>query len=254
MGEGKLKVDYYCINLPSAIARRETISQQASAAGIEIIFVEAVLGSDVDVESCKYYDRKRRLKYDDDLFPNEVACFLSHRKALIDFYNSSADYAVVLEDDAGFDSDMPQKVQELINKVQGFDALNLYKENCGSVLKKCVDLDFASILVHSKLTFRAVGYLYTKKGVAKLLTSLDNFYQPIDTHIGFSWRYNLTLAGVEPSIIQHRDHKQSTIGDRENSQRFSLKNKVNCRLERVAESLSKRLWAFVVAARIQLKK
>ncbi len=241
-------IRYYCINLPDEIKRRESIEEIGKTAGISIKFVAAISGKEINLQTCTSYDHRRRAQFAKDLTPNEVACVLSHKKALNEFLMSDHDYAVILEDDAEFDNDFHKKVTTIATRVKRFDTVNLYAT--GKLLSESGDLEFSKIIVHTKLSFRAVAYLYSRDGAQKVVDSLSQFYHAYDTHLSFPWRYGLLSVGVTSPIVRHPDFDVSTIGERLSDKIPGLAPWFRRRSERIIHSLMKRIWARVVANKV----
>jgi GR25 family glycosyltransferase involved in LPS biosynthesis len=78
------------------------MEELAARYSLPLEFVEAVEGGAVNYDlSGKFgYDRKTRNRAFHDLEKNEIACLLSHKKALERFLSGADDYCIVLEDDA----------------------------------------------------------------------------------------------------------------------------------------------------------
>jgi GR25 family glycosyltransferase involved in LPS biosynthesis len=67
---------FICINLDRAPERRRAMETKARHAGIELQFIQAIDGSELNLDDVPGYDRKGRLQYAQDLKPGEVACVL----------------------------------------------------------------------------------------------------------------------------------------------------------------------------------
>jgi len=245
-----MSIKYYCINIAKETTRRDRIEAIGTVAGIPIEFITAVSGKNIDPQSCEGYDDHRRKLFAKSLTPNEVACVLSHKKALNAFLSSDHEFAVILEDDADFDKDFNQKVSMIAKRVKGFDTVNLYSK--GKFLSESGDLVFTRVIVHAKLSFRTVAYLYSKNGAKKVLKSLNRFYHPYDTHLGFAWRYGLYSVGIYPPIARHPEMTISTIGDRLSDEIPGFSPWLIRRAESIIVSLVQRIWARVVTQKVTI--
>jgi glycosyl transferase family 25 len=107
---------YYVVNLKHSTRRLSDISEKFRSAKLEFTRIEAVYGKDFDlvklIQDGIYSPHTSPKRW---LNPAEIGCYLSHRKVWEQFLSDSADYAVVLEDDATFDPDFHNKVQALIS-------------------------------------------------------------------------------------------------------------------------------------------
>ena len=116
---------YLCISLPWAKERRRAILSQAEKTGIDVEFVEAIAGKDLPAEVPEYDRKKRFVTFNYDLMPNEIACVLSHRKAMREFLESGAEYGVIMEDDAVFAENIAAAVQEVTERLTGWEIAKL---------------------------------------------------------------------------------------------------------------------------------
>ena len=214
---------YLCINLPQAETRRQAITAQAQKLGLDIQFVEAVAGRDLPADVPEYDRAERRKRYHYDLTPNEIACALSHRKALQTFLDSAADYAVIMEDDALLAENFNEGIREVIEQLHGWEVAKLYTDD-GSRLYPleaesggCVRAVFPS-----KILWVAVGYLYTRSGAEKLQAEPSAISLAADARIGhLLLERDIPTIGISPSLITTSDpnNEQSTIDTAESSRK-----------------------------------
>ena len=241
---------YLCINLPWAEERRKSITTQAAKVGINVQFVEAIAGKDLPAEVPEY-DRAERFKcYHNDLTRNEIACTLSHIKALKIFLASDAEYAVIMEDDALIANNIKQSVHELTHSLRGWEVAKLYTDD-GGTLYSLGDTEGKDSCVRAifpkKLLWVAVGFLYTRVGAQKLLAELNTFSLAADVQIGhILLKKNIPTIGITPSLITTSDpnNENSTIGTvdcpRENVGHRSLLQYLRYRLSVVEISRAKK--------------
>lgn len=245
-------MNYYCINLKSATIRKCKISEQAKDASIDIIYIEAIEGKNLDINAISSYNKLKRSRYMYDMEPNEIACTLSHRLALEKFLDDPYPYCVVLEDDAIFPESIHADIANLLDKVKGFDLLKLESRDAKGY--EIGQVDGTRIMLPLKGGNGATGILYTKSGARKLLASLEDFYFPFDTHIGLSWESRLLCAACWPSLIAEDKRSQSSIGGRTGTKRKpGLYPWMLARYERVVHSLMKRIHFLVIKQRKTIK-
>lgn len=209
-------VIYLCINLPQSEDRRCSISEQAQKIGLDVQFVEAIAGKDLPPH-VPDYDREERLKrYSYDLTPNEIACVLSHRKALCAFLESKAEYAVIMEDDALLDPNIKEGVSEIIQQLHGWEAVKLYEDAECTLYP--LENNAEGVLVHAvmprKLLWGAVGWLYSRSAAKKLVEAMQTFSLAADAQIGhILLEQGIPSMGVTPSLISTSDphNERSTI-------------------------------------------
>lgn len=223
-------VIYLCINLPQSEDRRCSISEQAQKIGLDVQFVEAIAGKDLPPHVPDYDREERRKRYSYDLTPNEIACVLSHRKALCAFLESKAEYAVIMEDDALLDPNIKEGVSEIIQQLHGWEAAKLYGDDEG-VLYSLGDEVGSCAAVHAvfprKILWSSLGWLYTRSAAQKLLEGMRTFTLAADAQIGhILLEQGIPCIGVSPYLISTSDpHNESSTIDTSEQQRADQKRR-----------------------------
>lgn len=201
---------YLVINLPRSEQRREAMLKQASSFGLDVQIVPAVDGAELDLEhSSKYgYDeRARKRRHTTGLLPNEIACLLSHRKALQTFLDSAADYAVIMEDDALLAPNFKEGISELMDHLSGWEVVKLFTDD-GELYPLMPPCDEAPVhpVFPRKLPWVAVGYLYSRRAAKVVLAGMKHFWRPADAQIGkILIDKHIPTIGVTPGLIHSAD-------------------------------------------------
>lgn len=206
---------YLAINLPWSTQRRESILSQAQRFQLNIRIVEAIDGKKLSKEDAAAYSVEyRRRIYHDDLTDNEIACVLSHRKALKQFLDSDADYAVIIEDDAKLAPLFCEGIHELTHHLKGWEIAKLYTSEgkLFPLLPHCPQAPVQPVFP-KKILWMAIGYMYTRKGAQALYDSMQRFSEPADVLIArLALAQGIPTIGVEPSLVQiHSLGRQSDI-------------------------------------------
>ena len=206
---------FFCINLRSATERRAAVEEQARRLGIEVQFVEAVVGKELPAEVSAYDKRDRARTHTYDLSPNEIACTLSHIKAMEAFLASGAEYAVIMEDDIIFEPKLKEGLHELTHHLKGWEAAKIYTADDAGRL---YDLGDKGEHVHAvfprKIMWGSVAWLYTRRAVEQLLPEMQPFSRSSDAQIGYVLlEKQIPTIGVQPRLIATSDpnNEQSTI-------------------------------------------
>ena len=198
---------YLCISLPWAMERRQAILSQAEKTGVDVEFVEAIAGKDLPAEVPEY-DRKERFKaYGSELKPNEIACMLSHKKAMRVFLESGAEYGVIMEDDAVFADNIAAAVQEVTEHLTGWEIAKLNTDD-NSKLYSIGDEggELTRAVFPKKLLWVAVGWIYTRRGAERMLEALQTFSLPADVQLGHCiLKRHIPTIGITPSLITTSD-------------------------------------------------
>lgn len=122
----------YVINLPDSTSRFSRISEDLKKHGIEPTRIDAIDGRQSSPTDFSTYNKQRTLsRHGRDLTGGEVACYLSHIKALTEFIESDARHALILEDDATFAPCFGSFISELSTALENYknwDAVNLVEK------------------------------------------------------------------------------------------------------------------------------
>jgi glycosyl transferase, family 25 len=233
---------FYCINLKRDIERRAKMLEAASTSGIDLIFIDATEGSGIDIENSTSlgYDRSTRLTAFSDMSKNEIACLLSHKRALQNFLAGQQEFAVVLEDDAALAQDFSSAIEGLTHNVINWDIIKLECRRQSPKGLMIVPVDETHKIYVPLDSEGTTGLLYSRVGAEKTLSSLNTFSQAFDTHLGFAWKYDLRIAQIFPSLVWERRDDVSSIGNR---QRAHTGKSWRARWLRLQHSVCKRLHA-----------
>jgi glycosyl transferase family 25 len=101
----------YLINLDRATDRLELMQKEFEKCEITYERISAVDAKTLDSSTYKVKN-----KYDRDLVPGEIGCYLSHVKTLETFLASENDFALIIEDDAILVNDFKSAVEKAMNQ------------------------------------------------------------------------------------------------------------------------------------------
>lgn len=211
----KQSILYLAINLPWSHERRQSILTQAQSLGLNMEIVEAVDGKDIVAKDMDCYDLATRRRYFySDLTGNEVACVLSHRKALKRFLDSDADYVVIVEDDAELAPHFNEGVKELTDHLRGWQVAKLFSADgkLYPLLPHCEQAPVQPVFP-KKILWMSIGYMYTREGAQALYEGMQHFFQPADVLIAqYVLEHKIPTISVAPGLVQvHPVGKQSDI-------------------------------------------
>jgi glycosyl transferase family 25 len=193
--------------------------------------IPAVDGSQLtDAELFSHYDpNKNSSKYFTPLNKSEIACFLSHRKALQQFVEEGdSDLAIVLEDDVEFVCDPRALLESLANLLAGKNSpivVKLYSVRpiLADVLALLSD---GFSLTYSKLPpLGAQAQVFNMAGAKRFLESTEHFHLPVDVAIQQWWNFPFEVLTVQPNLVTHQADQVggSTITE---GKRLSLSSKL----------------------------
>jgi GR25 family glycosyltransferase involved in LPS biosynthesis len=156
------------INLERSNNRKEILEKTLNENDLKFMRIEAIDGNEIDVESIRshYHVNPKMNKY-------EIACALSHYKALEEVKTKKYEVALILEDDCNFEY-MKYKTLPLSKLVKIKDDWETI-QIAGTYSKKRF---FEMISLQEELLegndAGAIAYLINQKGVDKIL---KNFYE-----------------------------------------------------------------------------
>lgn len=248
-------VMYLVINLLSSADRRENMLAQAATHGLDIEMLPAVSGAELTAEQRACYDENRlRRYYNYRLTVNEIACVLSHRKAMETFLASKADFLVLLEDDVELSPHFKAGICELTEHLRGWEVakLNIAFGRARSIPLPSVEAlpEALKAVFNTRFGSGTIGFVYTRHAARIIYEGLAHFYLPADSMI-----YQLILEHRLPTIamdlLKHGyGDTPSCIPDRAKGGRRTLAQYLRHRLRVYANNLRKRSLYRAVCRRV----
>lgn len=156
------------INLARSNIRREIIEKTLNENDLKFTRIEAIDGNEIDVDSIKsqYYVNPKMNKY-------EIACALSHYKAIEEVKTKKYEVALILEDDCNFEY-IKYKTLPLSELVKIKDDWETIQIAATYSKKRFFEMiNFQEELLEGNDS-GAIAYLINKKGVDRILR---NFYE-----------------------------------------------------------------------------
>ena len=164
-------IPIFWINLERSERRRTILQTELDRYNLNHTRIAAVDGNNIDLDECnkKYTINEKMNKY-------EIACALSHMKAIQHCYDQGLEYALILEDDANFDY-FPYKtgtVLELLEELKTIDGECLQLANI-IARKLFPTFNFKkNKLIKNASVAGAQSYLITRNGMKKVLDNFEN--------------------------------------------------------------------------------
>jgi glycosyl transferase family 25 len=200
----------YIVSLPSAASRRVRIAGLLDGQ-IAHEFVDAIAGKDIadtarEVCPAPYNPRFRRT-----LSLNEIACCLSHRKALQTFLDSGEQLGLILEDDAHIAPGVVARVNGLLANMPEFDLLKIGGWSSVAGFEVATH-DGMKIFAANKMSVGAHAYIVSRRGAAKLVASIVPVRDQYDTFLRNAYVHQCDAYEVWPSLVWQDDGGESMIG------------------------------------------
>ena len=151
-----------------------------------------------------------------------IGCTLSHMKAWKTLLESNFEYAIIFEDDVGFD---PIKLRSAIDQLVSNNTLwdlNMFAISAGKVWLPIKSLQQGQKLsIYLTRGWCAAAYMINRKAATKLLAKTWPITTSLDFYYTRAWEFDLKLTGIErPRLAQPTYEGVSEIGDRPKSHGF----------------------------------
>lgn len=206
-----MDIPVYILNLDRSKERYERISQSAEKVGLNYKRVSAIDGSKIDIFHTPEIDVKRfRRRHGKDILPGEAGCYLSHLRALSAVVNGDAPYAVIAEDDVGFNKNFMTVINELA-QIEGWDIIKLANHRY-RLFHRYMDVsDKVSIgrFLHGP-SGSSAAYMVTKEGAKKLIAKLTPMSLPYDVALERGWN-GFEILSTNRNIIEFLPTPDLTI-------------------------------------------
>lgn len=199
----------YCINLRGATDRMRYVDMASRTHNINITRVEAVEAKDVDMK-----DYKHR--------PTELACLMSHLKALKEFLDNGKGIAMILEDDFELRVDFRETLEKVFKEwdkeKNGLLLLSPYIMSWDGV-KHIGSSGLYNVTTGPMGVWGAIGYIITRdvaeKCIQKAIGSFDRTETIITQHEGAVFIYDPLVieASFSSSIIPGREQRTKEYFD-----------------------------------------
>lgn len=214
MNLGQQRFGVFVINLDRSPDRLDRIARNLDGAGLGFERVVAVDGRDLNLNApqldptdmaywARYHHRVMRV--------NEVACYMSHIKALRQFLATDFDAALILEDDAVVADDITEVIAGLGRHANAWDLVKLYASHPGTQVFREQLTGKHKLISYLTQTGRSAGYIVSREAAEKLLKQLLPIRLPFDHIFDRNFEHGLRVRGVTPMPVC-TSGETSTIG------------------------------------------
>jgi glycosyl transferase, family 25 len=209
------------INLERDVERRDRMQAQATAMGLSMQRLDAVLWKGLPPpQQDRFYSASlNRRQYHQPLVAGEKGCYASHLKAWQWLVDSEHAAAVILEDDVKLEPDFGRVVAGIQALPANWDMIKLIgREGIGKREKAAMISPVVGsheVVRYHRIPSLTAGYVVSREGAHKLLQSRQPFGRPIDVDLRYWWENSLRVRGVRPALIALDDTSQnSSIGSK----------------------------------------
>jgi glycosyl transferase family 25 len=191
----------YLINLPRAGERLRQMQAVLDAAGLPFTRIEAIDGRAFPLPCPEFHELSHRLMTGRRPIPAEIGCYLSHMKAINAFLASTADYALILEDDARFAPTLPSLLAKAVARGRLWDVLRLQTVNTDRAVP-VVRLDAtASLGVSFTRSKGAAAYVLNRRAAAAFRRYLLPMRLAYDIAFDLEYLVGLKALAVTPCPV-----------------------------------------------------
>lgn len=202
----------FVISLAGSEQRRKLMSDQLKKLGLDFEFMDAFLANDKMYELPEYDAGKRLKYYGYHLTSGEIACTLSHLKAIHKAVELNQPI-LIMEDDVIIESDLVDFINKLEPQINShdFDILRIYGLRKKSYYKiKSGDFTFVKFF---KQPHGAQGYIIKPEAALNFLKYTKKFVRIIDSIMDRDYLHRLKVYASYPYLLEHAK-MPSDIGSR----------------------------------------
>ena len=211
-----MKVRIIVINLERAIERRTAMRERLAGLGLPFELLPATDGRALTAAELAMVDDTRRKRHARrPLTRNEIACFVSHRRAMAALVAGGEPMAAILEDDVTLSPELPRALRAIEAEGGRFDVIDLFHSGKRSeFFVPCRPL--LPDLALGRIGYAHMGanaYVVSRAGAERFLAQTGRFADEVDRELHRYWANGLDVYGLERPVAFHRDGGVSMIDE-----------------------------------------
>ena len=141
----------------------------------------------------------------------ELGCYLSHVQAMHAFLASSADFALILEDDVLLHDSLPAVLQGLMNQAGRWDVAKLSAVHSGTPMAYAEVAAGHQLAVMLSRCTGSSAYILNRRAAQLYALGLLPMSLPYDHVFDQGWRFGFKFRLVTPTPCRHDEEIASTI-------------------------------------------
>ncbi len=199
------------ISLAGSDARQKKVKSELDKTNLNWRFLEAIRGSALTTIPKEYRPEKVKNLLGFELTPNELGCFLSHKKAWHECVDKNIP-TIIFEDDFCLLPHFEKAIHFLVNECTNWDAVRF--QGLSDVPQEQIHSNGEFALV--KNTGDAVGataYLLKPGAAQVLLNASSDIYEPLDHFLEHHQKHHLEFLAIRPYPVDITG-VETTIADR----------------------------------------
>ena len=223
------RLNTYVINLKRSTDRWQYIHENLSDLGLVHQRVDAIDAQLNNLDKSGYDAVRNKNEYFVSLKGTEIACYLSHIKALKKFlHDPSVKYALILEDDVEM-LETPENLLALCHWLGSNEGgvLKLYSKR--NILGRTLGyVSNTAIIKPWRIPLGFQAQLWNRLAAEEFINNSQSFYQPIDVELQFVWRNSSSVYVVGKNKVREISHQ---LGGSTISLKHNVLNLMKLRLE-----------------------
>jgi len=199
------------ISLAGSDARQEKVRSELGKTRLQWRFLDAVRGAALAESPKEYKAEKVKALLGFELTPNELGCFLSHKKAWQECVNKDVP-TMIFEDDFYLLPHFESAVEFLSTESNKWEAIRL--QGLSNVPQECIQENGSISLVRNVGdAVGATAYLIKPDAARKLIAASDDIYEPLDHFLEHHKKHQVEFLAISPYPVDITQ-VESTIADR----------------------------------------
>lgn len=202
----------YIINLDRAPGRWKHIEDSFEKTSLRLCRISAVDGNRLVLPFSDFDAKRFRLFHGRVINIYEVACYLSHLKAIQAFLSTNEEHALICEDDIFVHPGLDNIIAAALQESSSWNILRLTGLYPGKAIPlKKITKDYSLSLQLGRLK-GAGAYILDRKGAKAFIKHLLPMWLPWDHAFDREWFFGLKALALTPfPISQTKEHFPSTI-------------------------------------------
>lgn len=197
----------FVINLDHAAARWEHMQEAFRGSSLELVRVPAVAGKELRIPLPEFDEEKFRRRHGRSTNIFEVACYLSHVKAMRSFLDSRDEHALICEDDLYPRPGLEAVLGKLLDLAKHWDMVRLTGLKLGNPVG-IADIGEGYSLTMPLHRFKGTGaYLVNRKAARALVGGLLPMWLPYDHALDREWIHGFGILSVSPFPISQTEEE-----------------------------------------------
>ena len=206
------RLQTWVINLDRAPERWARISAQLQRLGLPCTRLPAVDARALTPQQTVLLDETAyRRKHGMKPVLGELGCYLSHVQAMRAFLASSAQFALILEDDALLHDSLPAVLQGLMKVPGRWDVAKLSAVHSGTPVAYADVAPGHQLAVMLSRCTGSSAYILNRRAAGVYVQGLLPMSLPYDHVFDQGWRFGLKFRLVTPTPCGHDEEIASTI-------------------------------------------